>query len=117
MYMLTGFSGPVLFGEDGERNLALAVFTLATANGTYRYEKLYSNATSSATPNVSRIIWPAGRTSAPSDSPPCGFEGELCVMPTGDKHLTCTGIAFGDAYFHGYHCRAPNQPAALNSVE
>ena len=102
-YMLTGFSGPVLFGEDGERNLALAVFTLATANGTYRYEKLYSSVTSSATPDVSRIIWPAGRTSAPSDSPPCGFDGELCVMPTGDKHLTCTGIAFGHACFHGYH--------------
>ena len=89
LYMLTGISGPVLFGEDGERNLALAVFTLATANGTYRYERLYSSVTSNATPDVSRIIWPAGRTSAPSDSPPCGFDGELCVMPTGDKHLTC----------------------------
>ena len=26
-----------------------------------------------------RIIWPGGRTTPPPDTPPCGFEGELCI--------------------------------------
>ena len=99
IHTLTGISGPILFGEDGERNLVIAVFTLTTANGSYLYEKLYRSVTSGATSDVSRIIWPAGRVSPPPDSPPCGFDGELCVTPTGDYvhiYLTCRHSECGE---------------------
>ena len=82
--MITGYSGLFQFGEDGERNIPIAVFTLAITNGTYSYERLYSRDASGPTPDVSRIVWPAGRLTPPPDSPPCGYDGELCITATSE---------------------------------
>ena len=82
-----GKSGFVQFGENRQRELAIAVFTLHECATGYEYKRLYGSQPL-AQPNLTRILWPGNATSPPLDSPPCGWDNEYCTVPVGQCQQT-----------------------------
>lgn len=76
--MLPGIAGPVYMDRNGERDPDYVIQTLIDD----RFEDIayYTRYNDNFTIREGvTIVWPGGVTTAPNDSPECGWDGELCL--------------------------------------
>ena len=80
-----GIAGPVYMDSNGDRDPDYVIQTLIDD----RFEDIayYTRYNDNFTIREGvTIVWPGGVTSAPIDSPECGWQGELCYNDSGKLH-------------------------------
>ncbi|XP_027052498.1 atrial natriuretic peptide receptor 1-like [Pocillopora damicornis] len=79
-----GIAGPVYMDRNGERDPDYVIQTLIDD----RFEDIayYTRYNDNFTIREGvTIVWPGGVTTAPNDSPECGWDGELCLTDSQDS--------------------------------
>ncbi|XP_067106425.1 atrial natriuretic peptide receptor 1 [Osmerus mordax] len=77
---ITGIQGDVTMDASGDRESAYMVKHIQGEDGEFKVIANYfgANKTYESVDGV-KILWPGGRKMPPRDTPPCGYNGELCT--------------------------------------